>query len=327
MNPILRILNRRGRARRFSVVVGSAVSFGLMFPGGAVTASAQTPRRLWNTELVEAKTGGGSDSTVPSTERKKSPSPSAKPAKPAPDAQYTSASAAPKPLAENDSIVGITVWRMRPAAEEDAATLTVGREGGGLLKVTPERVETDTLLREGDRVRLTIEAPRKGYLYVIDREQYADGTRSAPYLIFPTLRIGSGGNQVEAGNLIEIPHQSDRPPYFTLRRRKPNQTAELISVIVSSDPLPGVPIGSEASRNALKLSKEQVSRWEQDYAQEPEIFELAGGAGRAWTRAEQQAGSGTRLLVQEDAMPQTLYRVPSRPGRPIMIQVPLSIVE
>ena len=112
-----------------------------------------------------------------------------------------------------------------------------------------------------------------------------------------------------------------------MRRSKPNQTAELISVIVSLDPLPGVPIGSAASRNALELSEEQVSGWEREYAREPEIFELAGGAGRAWTRAEQQAGTGTRLLVQEDAMPQTLYRVPGRPGQPIMIQVPLTIVE
>ncbi len=165
---------------------------------------------------------------------------------------------------------------MRPASEEDPATLTAGRAGGS-LKVTPERVETDTLLREGDRVRLTIEAPRQGYLYVIDREQYADGTSSAPF-------------------------------------SKPNQTAELISVIVSREPLEGVPIGAEASRGALKLPEEQVRRWESEYAQEPEIFELAGGAGRAWTRAEQQAGTGTRLLVQEDAMPQTLYRIRAVPG-------------
>ena len=327
MNPILCTFSRRGRPRRFPGAVGSTISLGLVVLGWVAATSAQTPRRLWNTELVEAKTGGGSDPTAPATGRQKPSSPPARPAKPASAPQYTSASAAAKSLAENDAIVGITVWRMRAAAEEDPATLTVGREGGGLLKVTPERVESDTLLREGDRVRLTIEAPRKGYLHVIDREQYADGTRSAPYLIFPALRIGGGENQVKAGNLIEIPHQSDRPPYFTLRRRKPNQTAELISVIVSRDPLPGVPIGPEASRNALKLSEKQVDDWERDYARKPEIFELAGGAGRAWTRAEQQAGTGTRLLVQEDALPQTLYRVPGRPGQPIMIQVPLSIVE
>ena len=344
MGAILCSPERPVAARRFAPFTRSWFFVGLLVVGppllGVIEpASGQTPRRLWNTELVEAKTGGGtgkqaSAQATPKTATsapapsKQEPGPSpARPAKPAPAPQYTSAAPAPKPLAENDAIIGITVWRMRPAAEEDAATLTVGREGGGLLKVTPERVETDTLLREGDRVRLTIEAPRKGYLYVIDRERYADGTSSAPYLIFPALRIAGGENRVEAGNLVDIPHQSDRPPYFTLRRSKPNQTAELISVIVSREPLDGVPIGPQASRNARKLSEEQVRRWESEYAQEPEIFELAGGAGRAWTRAEQQAGTGTRLLVQEDAMPQTLYRVPGRAGQPIMIQVPLSIVD
>ena len=333
-------------ARRFAPFIRSWFLVGLLvvgppFLGVIEPASGQTPRRLWNSELVEAKTAGGSGETgkqtatpaAPKTAKstsassKKEPSPSPlEPANPAPASQYISAAPAPKPLAENDAILGITVWRMRPASEEDPATLTAGRAGGS-LKVTPERVETDTLLREGDRVRLTIEAPRQGYLYVIDREQYADGTSSAPFLISPALRIAGGENRVAAGNLVEIPNQSDRPPYFTLRRSKPNQTAELISVIVSREPLEGVPIGPEASRNARKLSEEQVRRWESEYAQEPEIFELAGGAGRAWTRAEQQAGTGTRLLVQEDAMPQTLYRVPGRPGQPIMIQVPLLIVE
>jgi hypothetical protein len=41
---------------------------------------------------------------------------------------------------------------------------------------TPQRIEADTPLKVGERVRLSIESPRTGYLYVIDREQYADGS-------------------------------------------------------------------------------------------------------------------------------------------------------
>ena len=159
----------------------------MVVPGPAV--SRQRPR---------APPRRAKAASVPS---KKAPSPPPlKPAKPTPAVQYTSAAAAPKPLAENDAIIGITVWRMRPADEADPATLTAGRESGGLLKVTPERVETDTLLREGDRVRLTIEAPRKGYLYVIDRERYADGTSSAPYLIF--RRCGSRAERTRSRRAI-----------------------------------------------------------------------------------------------------------------------------
>ena len=73
---------------------------------------------------------------------------------------------------------------------------------------TPERVETGTTFSVGERVRLSIESPRAGYLYVIDREQYADGSTSDPYLIFPTLRIRGGNNSVRAGKVIELPDRN-----------------------------------------------------------------------------------------------------------------------
>ena len=125
-------------ARRFAPFTRSWFFVGLLVVGSPLLgviepASGQTPRRLWNTELVEAKTGVGSGGTgkqasaqaTPKTaasasapsKQERSPSP-ARPAKPAPTPQYTSAASAPKPLAENDAIIGITVWRMRPAAEE-----------------------------------------------------------------------------------------------------------------------------------------------------------------------------------------------------------------
>ena len=54
-----------------------------------------------------------------------------------------------------------------------------------------QRIDPDnTPLRDGDRMRLSIEAPWDGYLYVLNREQYADGSTSDPYLIFPAA--GSG---------------------------------------------------------------------------------------------------------------------------------------
>ena len=174
---------------------------------------------------------------------------------------------------------------------------------------------------------MTIEAPKEGYLYVIDCEQYSDNSMSEPYLIFPVRRIRGGDNAVKAGRIIEIPDQTDNPPYFTLRRSKPGQTAELISVLVAPRPLPGVRIGPEASRGALKLSAQQVAEWESKWSGKAERFELEAGAGKPWTKAEQQAGLGTRLLVQEEPMPQTLYRVPTEPGEPIFVKVPLLIVE
>ena len=54
---------------------------------------------------------------------------------------------------------------------------------------------------------MSIESPRSGFLYVIDREQYADGSTSDPYLIFPTQKIHAGNNAVSPGKVIELERQ------------------------------------------------------------------------------------------------------------------------
>jgi hypothetical protein len=175
-------------------------------------------------------------------------------------------------------------------------------------------------MREGERVRISIESPSTGYLYVIDREQYAGGKLGDPWLIFPTTRIHNGDNQVTAGKLIEVPSQPDRPNYFTLHKSKPDQTGEQLTVVVSQEPLQGISVGAEAQQ----LQPEQVAGWEKRWTGQTQRFEMVDGVGRAWTRAEQQAGlDGTRLLTQDDPGPQTIYRVTGAAGQPFFAQVEL----
>ena len=215
--------------------------------------------------------------------------------------------------------MGITIWRLRPTATNDGGPRVLVQEGPESVSWTPERVAAGTSLRMGDRVRLTIESPQAGYLYVIDREQYANGEVGEPYLIFPTTRINNGDNQVTAGKIIEVPAQDDRPNYFTLRQSRGDQTGELLTVIVTDKPLAEIQPGA----NALALSKSQVDQWEKEWSKQTERFELAGGAGRAWTKAEQQAGlDGTRRLTQDDPGPQTIYRIVGGAG-PVLANVEL----
>jgi hypothetical protein len=55
-------------------------------------------------------------------------------------------------------------------------------------------------------------------------------------------------------------------------------------------------------------------------------LELKDGAGRTWTPAERAAGhEGERALRQEEAVPQTLYRVAATAGRPFLIEIPLEV--
>jgi hypothetical protein len=215
--------------------------------------------------------------------------------------------------------LGITIWRLRPSVSTDGGPRILVQEGADTISWIPERVASSAPLRKGDRVRLSIESPRTGYLYVIDREQYASKELGDPFLIFPTSRTHNGDNEVTAGRLIEIPGQEDRPTYFSLRESRPDQTGEVLTVIVADKPLEGLTLGPKA----LALSKEQVAQWEQKWTKQTEHFEMTGGK-RAWTKAEQEAGlDGTRLLTQDDPGPQTIYRVATSSDEPILVKVGL----
>jgi hypothetical protein len=218
--------------------------------------------------------------------------------------------------------VGITVWRLRKAEPGDSGARILVQEEAATTEWIPERLGSNANLKAGDRVRLSIESPDTGYLYVIDRERYSDGSRGEPYLIFPTTRTNGGDNHLRAGKLAEIPAQTDRPNFFTLRRGKANQTDEELTVLLTPMPITGI----EPGRAALKVTEEQVAAWEKQWGSKTlERFELTNGAGKAWTRAEQEAGANTtRLLTQEEPPPQTVYRAAGAGAAdPLMVKVNL----
>jgi len=217
--------------------------------------------------------------------------------------------------------VGVTIWRLRPALASDTGARILIQEESTTSELVAERVASGTSLRQGDRVRLTIESPDTGFLYVIDRERYASGDRGEPYLIFPTSRTRGGDNRVTAGRLIDIPAQDDRPNFFSLRQSRPDQTEEELTVLLTSERLPDLAIGAKP----LRLTNQQVTAWEKQWGNgKTELFELSGGVGKPWTQAEQQAAATTtRLLTQDDPPPQTIYRVAVKPGEPLMVKVSL----
>ena len=91
-------------------------------------------------------------------------------------------------------------------------------------------------------------------------------------------------------------------------------------VIITPQPLAGITVGEKA----LALTNEQLETWEKTWGAQVERFEMTGGAGKAWTRAEKEAGAdATRQLTQEDPGPQTIYRVAVKPGQPILVKVGL----
>jgi hypothetical protein len=215
--------------------------------------------------------------------------------------------------------IGITFWRLRPARPKEVSRrITQAVSGGEKEEWVPERIEAETRLVGGDKVRVSIESPDAGYLYVINSEYYADGSVGVPFLIFPSNQIRNGDNRIEPGQLVDIPAQSDPVPWFDVEAG--DQVAELLTIIVSKTRL-GINIGSHEP----KLDWRELLKWNDSWGAGVERLEQVRGAGQAWTDAEQEAGSDlSRRITQANPLPQTIYHVYTKPGDPLMLTVPLA---
>jgi hypothetical protein len=276
----------------------------------APLGAQEDTRRLWDSAFLSKR--------APSTTK---PRPKKAP-------EYRVATPAPAPAAAAPAVagelVGVTLWRLRRSQASDGSESRLlvqetENQRTETVEWTPERVEAETPFAAGDRVRLSIESPRAGYLYVVDRELYADGTTSDPYLIFPTQRMRDGDNAVRPGKVIELPGKSA----FKLTPLRDDYRGERLTILVTSEPLPQVTVPADAER----LDPSLVAQWETQWAAAAERLELVGGAGQASTGVERAAAAQGRLLTQDDELPQTLYRVLSPPGAPVVISVPLKIAK
>ena len=216
-----------------------------------------------------------------------------------------------------DTVVGVTIWRLRPANRADAGERLIVHDDNATTEWVPERISANTRLVQGDRLRISVEAVRAGYLYVIDREQYADGSLGEPYLIFPTTRTAGGENKVAVGRLLEIPAQDDSPPYFTMRKSRPDHVAEVVSVLVTPSSLDGVQITDKAQ----KLTNAQVAEWEKAWGASVGHLEMST-SGQTWTKEEKDAK--TRALMADAPAPQLVFYRPSvKPTEPMFVKLRL----
>jgi hypothetical protein len=270
-----------------------------------------TPRKIVSDDFTKNR---------PDTTSTGTPGGSTRP-KPKPPRTYTLASqpATKRPPASAGSVtaqLGITIWRLRAADSNETGGRALVREKGKAGWVA-ERVQGETTFREGDHVRISVESPRAGYLYVVDRDLFADGTTGGAMLIYPWSSVD---NQMNPGRLIDIPDQEDDPSYFTARLTSARQIGELLTFIVTSLPL-DLPIADKP----FQIATGQMRTWEKLWGGEAERFEMEGGAGESWTIQEQQAAAkkGTRQLTRDDPAPQTIYRVSTTDNKAMLVNVRL----
>jgi hypothetical protein len=216
-----------------------------------------------------------------------------------------------------ETVVGVTLWRLRPANRADSGERLIVHDNNATSEWLPERISATTRLVQGDKLRISVETVRTGYLYVIDREQYADGTLGEPYLIFPTTRTSGGNNEVAVGRLLEIPAQDDSPPFFSMRKSRPDHVAEVFSVLVTPTPLEEVQITDKAQ----KLTDAQVASWEKAWGTSVGRLEMSE-TGQTWTKEEKNAT--TRALTASAPAPQLLFYRPSvKPTEPMYVKLRL----
>lgn len=231
----------------------------------------------------------------------------------------------PPARVNGDTVVGITLWRLRTAKATDGKEvrrLKHIKDNAVVGEWTPERISMDTPLMIGQRVRLSIESARTGYLYVIDRELYADGTLGEPSLIFPTTKLRGGNNRVIVRRIIDIPMQEDDPPYFTLDPEDRTDLAgEVISVLITPQPLPNVKIGEDPA----PLSKEEVAAWEKKWGAQVGRLEMDNPTTKTWTKEENDASTPDGQPLKADSpAPQTIfYRPDVKPTDPLLVNLRL----
>jgi len=191
-------------------------------------------------------------------------------------------------------------------------------ERGPSTQEIARRVETDTKFREGELLRLSIESPRPGYLYVIDRDWFNDDTTGETNLIFP---LRGDDNRLEPGKLIAIPAES-KVPFKT--KPKPNQVGEMLTIIVTDSPL-SLPL----SDVVLPISDKQLTEWKRRWGGSTERFEMIGGAGQVRTMIEKEvaSGGGTRQLTRDDPAPQTIYFLTPKSRDGLLFNLMLSYVK
>jgi hypothetical protein len=230
--------------------------------------------------------------------------------------------AKPRPASGTSVVsqIGITLWRLRRVTGNVTGARVLVRENGKSSSWIAERVAADTAFRLGDYVRLSVESPRDGYLYVIDRELYSNGSTGPAMLIYPWSDMRGADNRMLPGKLVDIPAQEDDPSYFTAKPSSPDQVGEILTVIITTSPL-NLPV----SDKPIEISRADIASWEKMWGGDSDRFEMEGGEGETWSVQEQQAatGKGSRQLTRDDPAPQTIYRIFSADNKATLVNVHL----
>lgn len=240
----------------------------------------------------------------------------------------------PKP--EKISELGLNIWKLRPSTARDGGFKLPVLNNNVRQMWTAERVSGEIPFKKGDRIRIAVESSVSGYLYVVNSEVFSDGSFSEPFLIFPAGK--DDDNSIQPGMLVDIPDQAEDLPYFIINPKSENYAGELLTVIISPKPLTNLKTDDEGKlfnldeliEMELDAENEIFSRTDkQDFIYtDAEASATCGAKMRQLTREkskEKPCGAKTRQLTREEPLPQTIYRIKTTAGQPVVAIINLPV--
>jgi hypothetical protein len=212
--------------------------------------------------------------------------------------------------------IGATFWRLEPSSPSDPPTVRSifqppARAGVQPTDYTPARIGLDSHLKSGDLFYVSIESAREGYVYVVDRERYANGGAGEPELIFPTLRTRGGDNYLQKNALMRLPSVNDNPPWFEVQSGSAAYEGEIFTVIVLPRPLPGF----TAPADHIQVPAGRFSDWQRNWQRTANL--VSSDSQRVpITESEARAHRSTQPVIQSERDPAqaTVYRIPPGTG-------------
>jgi hypothetical protein len=105
------------------------------------------------------------------------------------------------------------------------------------------RVDPSRTFRAGDRIRISLETNTDSFLYVFHTENNGE-----PQMLYPDAKLDEGENFVEAHVPYEIPWSGEVAENLRWFVFDQNPARERLYIVLTREPLPGVPTGDELVR-------------------------------------------------------------------------------
>ena len=196
-------------------------------------------------------------------------------------------------------------------------TLFMRDENGRAVRIEPGRE-----FHNGDRIRISLEPNIDGYLYVFHTEN--DGP---PEMIFPDARLEGGENWIDAHVPVEVPSTVETDERLRWFQFYGNAATERLYIVVTREPLPGVPTGdaliSYCNANKGKCPwRPATAMWTQIQQDSKTNVKVVTNkvSGEVQTPAEQNAT--TRGLGLDQTAPQpAVIRLNATTTAPVLVTV------